>query len=139
MQRTVIVRRIVAIVAVRRHLIRKPSIDAFIKMRRLDFNQPAAKEDRHGKDGDFRQTGFEGACGHPNGITPAPPPYQAPCARLIFFLEKPRMADHIELLQIGPWLSLVERLNGVQEVESSNLSGPIFFDWHGCRLWHFQR
>jgi hypothetical protein len=29
--------------------------------------------------------------------------------------------------QIGPWLSLVERLNGVQEVESSNLSGPIFF------------
>gem|GEM_PF-5821476 len=29
------------------------------------------------------------------------------------------------LLYIGPWLSLVERLNGVQEVESSNLSGPI--------------
>ena len=28
---------------------------------------------------------------------------------------------------VGPWLSLVERLNGVQEVESSNLSGPISF------------
>ena len=28
------------------------------------------------------------------------------------------------LLSVGPWLSLVERLLGVQEVASSNLAGP---------------
>ena len=44
----------------------------------------------------------------------------------IFVLENPRRRNHI-VFDVGPWLSLVERLNGVQEVESSNLSGPISF------------
>ena len=31
------------------------------------------------------------------------------------------------LLSVGPWLSLVERLLGVQEVASSNLAGPTSY------------
>lgn len=35
--------------------------------------------------------------------------------------------DSLPVLWFGPWLSLVERLLGVQEVTSSNLVGPTIF------------
>ena len=76
-----IICRIVAVVAVRRHLICEPSVNTFVKMRRFDLDQPAAQENGYGKNSDFRQTVSYSAIRHPDGITRAALSYQASALR----------------------------------------------------------
>jgi hypothetical protein len=52
-----IVCRIVAVVTIRGHLIGKPPVDAFIEVRWLDFDEPAAQKNCQDENGNFGKRG----------------------------------------------------------------------------------
>ena len=54
-QRPVVVCRVVVVVAIRRHLVGEPAVHPLIKMRRLDLDQPDAKENRHTENSNFKK------------------------------------------------------------------------------------
>ena len=53
MQRAVVVIRIVAVETTRRHLVRKPTVDSLIKVRRLQLDVPDAQKNGSPKNRDL--------------------------------------------------------------------------------------
>ena len=64
MEWAVVVRRIVTVIPCGRHLIRKPAVDALVKMRRLDFNEPATQNNGDANNHDAWPWAFIKSIGH---------------------------------------------------------------------------